>query len=107
MENKALQENNKEITKHLEILEKSLRQAQNKAECLNKTYKKLKSENNNLLADLKTIKQIRTNIKRLSRNARKTPDDNIHNVQSTNFRSIKGTLMKLDLLLNVLQLYKT
>ena len=107
VENKALQENNKEITKHLEILEKSLRQAQNKAECLNKTYKKLKSENNNLLADLKTIKQIRTNIKRLSRNARKTPDDNIHNVQSTNFRSIKGTLMKLDLLLNVLQLYKT
>ena len=114
VENKALQENNKEITKHLEILEKSLRQAQNKAECLNKTYKKLKSENNNLLADLKTTKQIKIKksllsklFERFSRKTKEKQDDDIHNVQSTNCYSIKGTLIKVNLKLNVLQLYKT
>ena len=68
MENKALQENNKEITKYLEILEKLLIKAQNNAESLKKTCKNLESENNDLLANLKTTKQIKMYIKRLSRN---------------------------------------
>ena len=89
VENKVLQKNNKEITKYLEILKKSLRQTQNKIECLKKTYKKVKSENNNLLADLKATKQIKMNIKRLSR--KRKLDDKIHDVQSTNCYSIKGT----------------
>ena len=102
VENRALQENNKEITKHLEILKKSLRQSQNKVERLKKTYKKLKSENNDLLADLKTTKQIKMNIKRLSR--KRKLDDKIHDVQSTNYYSIKGTLLKQYLFLHALQL---
>ena len=92
VENKALQENNKEITKYLEILKKSLRQSQNKVERLKKTYKKLKSENNDLFADLKTTKQIKMKIKRLSK--KQKLDDNIHDIQSTNCYSIKGTLIK-------------
>ena len=114
VENKALQENNKKITKHLKILEKSIRQAQNKIKCLNKSYKKLKSENNNLFADLKTIKQMKIKetlfsrlFKWLSRNTREKQDDKIHNVQSTNCYSTKGTLIKLKLKLNVLKIYKT
>ena len=90
MENKALQENNKEITKYLEILEKLLIKAQNNAESLKRTCEKLKSENNDLLANLKTTKQIKMNIKRLSRNTSEKPDDNIHDVQSTNSYSNKG-----------------
>ena len=93
VENKALQENNKEITKYLEILENSLRQAQNKVECLKKDYKNLKSENNDLLADLKTTKRIKTNIKMLSRNAAEKSDDNINDVQITNCYSTKGTII--------------
>ena len=93
VENKALQENNKEITKYLEILENSLRQAQNKTEFLKKDYESLKSENNNLLADLKTTKRIKTEIKRLSRNAREKQNDNINDVQITNCYSTKGTFI--------------
>ena len=89
MENKALQENNKEITKYLEILEKLLIKAQNNAESLKKTCKNLESENNDLLANLKTTKQIKMNIKRLSR--KRKLDDKIHDIQSTNCYSIKGT----------------
>ena len=91
VENKALQENNKEITKYLEIMKKSLTQAQNELECLKKTHKKLEFENNNLLAKLETSK------KRLSR--KRKLDDNIQDVQSTNCNSVKSKLIKLFLLL--------
>ena len=93
IENKALQENNKEIIKYLEILENSLRQAQNKTEFLKKDYESLKSENNNLLADLKTTKRIKTKIKMLSRNAGEKQNNNINDVQRTNCYSTKGTFI--------------
>ena len=100
MENKALQENNKEITKYLEILEKLLIKAQNNAESLKKTCKNLESENNDLLANLKTTKQMKMYIKRLSRNESEISGDNIHDVQSANSYSNKGKLMKLFTFLN-------
>ena len=105
VENKALQENNKEITKHLEILENSLRQAQNKTEFLKKDYKNLKSENTDLLADLKATKRIKTNIKRLSRNASEKENNNINDVQRTNCYLIKGTFCYYYTFYNFILLY--
>ena len=95
VENKALQENNEEIRKNLEILKESLTQSQNQIECLKKSYKMLKLEKNNLLAKLESTKEIKMYNKRLSGNESEKSDDNIHEVQSTNCISVKGTLFKL------------
>ena len=95
VENKALQENNKKIFRYLGIFEKWLKQVQHKIECLIKTSKKLELENKNLLANLKSTKQTKMYLKRLSGNTSEKLDDNIHHVHSTNCYSIKGILIKL------------
>ena len=107
VENKALQENNEEIRKNLEILKELLRQSQNKIECLKTTYKKLESDNNDLLADLQTKKQTQMNFRRFSENLSNKSEDNIYGVQNTNYYSIESILIKLFLLISILKCCNT
>ena len=61
-ENKMFKEINEELTIQLRILQKSLKTAQNRAECLKKSYQNLQSKNEELLDYLEVTKKVKKDI---------------------------------------------